>query len=310
MSIKLRRATAADRGRIFEISSQIWDGDDYVPRTFDRWLDDRDGEFVVAVSDGLVIAFARRGWLFPGHAWLQGIRTDPAHRGQGAAKRITDHFIAAARAGGAHTIALSTYIDNEASIHIVEERGFRRVASYVLLEGKGLSFPSAPEGEGTIEPVEPGAAVRFIRTSRWHAAARGHYACDWTVYPFDRAADEAIAHTPYRIGTMRDGRLRSLLGVGSEGKANESAFIPFLDGDPEDFAALIAHAQRELSFSAFESMVPKADADEAPALAVFLGWGCRTWNGGTPDAYAYELSLSSDSAPRTGPDDPHPSVLR
>ena len=54
--ITLRKATASDKPRIAEISSQIWDGEDYVPDALDDWLNDPNGEVIV----GMLATFASR----------------------------------------------------------------------------------------------------------------------------------------------------------------------------------------------------------------------------------------------------------
>ena len=47
--ITLRKATASDKPRIVEISSQIWEGEDYVPDVLDDWLADPSGEVIVTM---------------------------------------------------------------------------------------------------------------------------------------------------------------------------------------------------------------------------------------------------------------------
>ena len=143
----VRVAREADRERILAISAQIWDGYDYVPHVLDEWLAGAQGELLVAEIDGHVAAFSYLTWLADGHAWLQGIRADTAMRGRGAAKALTERSIARAWAAGARRIGLSTYIDNQASMHIAESFGFRRVASFVYLEGE-------PAGRDEMEDVD------------------------------------------------------------------------------------------------------------------------------------------------------------
>ena len=70
MRIEVRPLTPEDRARVLEISSQIWDGDDWVPEALDSWFRTADGEAVAAVLDGTLIGFARRTWILPGHAWF------------------------------------------------------------------------------------------------------------------------------------------------------------------------------------------------------------------------------------------------
>ncbi|MCX6086359.1 MAG: GNAT family N-acetyltransferase, partial [Caldiserica bacterium] len=107
MGVTIRTARLADRERIVAISSQIWEGDDYVPHVIDEWLRMRDSEVAVADLNGSVIAFARAVNLTPGYMWLEGIRTDTAAQGHGAGKALTEYFIEKATREGAQRIGLS-----------------------------------------------------------------------------------------------------------------------------------------------------------------------------------------------------------
>jgi GNAT superfamily N-acetyltransferase len=293
MSLELRRGTAADRKRVFEISAQIWEGDDYVPQVFDRWIDDPETEFVVAELDGVVVAFARRGWLFPGYAWLQGIRTDPAYRGRGGAKAITDHFIEAAKREKAETIGLLTYIHNEASIHIIEQRGFEQVASYVFVEGE----LRPGEAGADLQPVEvpETEALQFIANSAWHRIARGYFPSGWTIHPFDRASDAALAFASRRLGVRDGDGLRSLLCLAPSSTAEGSHFLSFLDGNREDLLPLLRHALRATATTRTEAMIPQFEGEVATALVPLLAGGLQTWNDGRADIFAYELDLVRDT---------------
>jgi len=296
MTLAIRSARRDDKKRILEISAQIWDGGDYVPSVFDSWVDDADSELAVAEQDGLVIAFARRGWLVPGYAWLQGIRSDPAHRGHGAGRAITEHFIAQARREGADTIGLSTYIDNEASIHIIESYGFRRVAAFVLAEAEEIGPEEAGPAASNAVTVGSERAISFIRSSMWHRIANGHYPWDWSVYPFDRAPERAIDHTPFKLAVVEDGRIRSLLCTSPQQATGETTFLSFLDGDPGDFTALLARARRELKPTAWATMIPRNGERKPPAHEFLLSAGLKPWMDGSEDVFAYELDLASESS--------------
>ena len=61
MRIEVRPLTPEDRARVLEISSQIWDGDDWVPEALDSWFRTADGEAVAAVLDGVYDWVTRNG---------------------------------------------------------------------------------------------------------------------------------------------------------------------------------------------------------------------------------------------------------
>jgi len=297
MTLTIRRAETADRQRILEISLQIWDGHDYVPSVIDQWLADDASELAVAVAEDDVIAFARRTWLMPGYAWLQGIRSDPAHRGRGAGRAITEHFIRQAGREGADTIALSTYIDNAASIHIITSYGFRRTASFVLAETERIEPGLPATRRAAIRSVDIALAREFVGGSAWNMAANGFYVCDWTVYPFARSPETALARTPDRVGLFdKNDTLRSLLCL-SDVEEDGYAFVSFLDGHPGDFASLLDYATRELGLTKGAAMLPQQADLCHPAYEFLVRSGWTPWRDGTPDVFAYELTI----APTRGP---------
>ncbi|MCX6098910.1 MAG: GNAT family N-acetyltransferase [Candidatus Bipolaricaulota bacterium] len=287
MSMEVRRARPADRKKILDISAQIWDGYDYVPLMLDEWLAGTAGELLVAVLDGGVAAFSYRTWVAEGHAWLQGIRTDTALRGKGLGRALTERSIERAWADGARRIGLSTYVDNQASMHIVESFGFRRMASFVYLEGD-LPGCSEPEDTGVV-PLADGEAIRVIGRSDYLAAANGRFPWEWKFLSFDWSPRAAIAWAPYRIGIRRDGKVVSALCASPGSTPSDAAFLSFLDGEPDDLLALLRHAQADLGAAKWEAMVPKDGDRGARALAVLRDSGLRSWTEFSEDVFSYEL---------------------
>lgn len=290
--IHIRRATQGDAERILAISAHVWDGNDYVPSTLADWLVDPSGELVVAEVDGAVASFAYRTWLLPGHAWLQGIRTDPAYRGKGVGTALSHALVDRAWRAGAARISLSTYFDNTPSIRIIESLGFEQVASFVVLErtAEALLLPANADPGGA-EPTSDEAA-QFILTSPCLATARGWYPFEWVFLPFAARPQAFLEKTPYRIGIRSSGGWRSLLCASPGRAAGAPAFLSFLDGDPRDFAALVAQASRDLATATWESMIPRRGEDVALALTPLLELGFKPWQDGREDVLCYELVAS------------------
>lgn len=297
MSTHVRTATPADRERILHISSQVWGGHDYVPAVLDEWLAGTEGELLVAVLDEVPAAFSYRTWLAEGHAWLQGIRTDEAFRGRGLGKALTEASLERSWAEGARRVGLSTYIDNSTSMHIVESFGFRRVASFVYLEGDvpSLDVPGASPSVAVAERE----AIRFIRRSDSLAVANGRFPSGWKFLAFDWSPEAALAWAPYRIGILRGGRVVSLL-CASRGYAGSDCAtrrpndldvgtLSFLDGEPDDLPVLLQQAVRDLGVTAWEAMVPKNGPRKATALGALRRSGLHGWSRLREDVFVYEL---------------------
>ncbi|EPZ61258.1 acetyltransferase, GNAT family domain protein [[Clostridium] sordellii ATCC 9714] len=48
--------TDEDYNDIVDISKNIWDGNDYLPKVFYKWVNEKDGCFLGVVKDGKVVA--------------------------------------------------------------------------------------------------------------------------------------------------------------------------------------------------------------------------------------------------------------
>lgn len=297
-TVHLRLATEADRSRIVEISSQIWDGHDYVPELLDEWLADAEGDVICAVLDGRVVGFARRTWLAPGLAWFEGIRTDPAHRGRGIGRAITEYLVDRARAAGAIRIILSTYIDNKASIHIIESYGFERVATFVYRE-RPADAPSPDPDVGAdpqIAPVSEEETTEYVAGSSFLQLAKRRFPRGWRFFPFDHDPRAAVARMGLRLGWHEDGDLKALLCARWHPGESDHTVFNFLDGDPEAMRALLRHAVGLYAGTEIAVMVPVAAGETAAVGPLLDGFGFTSWSDGTADVYVYELPLDESSS--------------
>tara|TARA_Y100001933_G_C18898371_1_gene521416 strand:+ start:83 stop:940 length:858 start_codon:yes stop_codon:yes gene_type:complete len=131
--IEIRQAQQSDKARIEEISSKIWDGDDYVPLVFDKWVTQENGEFSVVTVDGVVAGCTKITELPNKVLWLEGIRVDTDYRGKGLGRELAKYQISRSKEMGYSRLELSTFVENYESIAIIEKNGFRRVASFKFL---------------------------------------------------------------------------------------------------------------------------------------------------------------------------------
>ena len=83
------------------LSSRIWEGRDYLPRVFDAWLADGDGEFDAVLLDGRVVGCGKLTFFTPVDAWLEGLRKDPSVPEKGLGRALALHFFNAGSSPGA-----------------------------------------------------------------------------------------------------------------------------------------------------------------------------------------------------------------
>jgi GNAT superfamily N-acetyltransferase len=114
----------ADRDRVTEISSDVWDGHDYIPRVFDDWVADAGSTFQAAELEGTVVALHRLRPYGPGLIWYEGLRVASTHRRRGLARTMLASAIAEAKDQGFREMRLAT--GNPGAAKLFEAAGFER----------------------------------------------------------------------------------------------------------------------------------------------------------------------------------------
>src|SRR2546429_9297521 len=81
--LQLRPVRPADRDRIREITRDVWEGRDYIPRVFDSWVSDAGASFQAAEIEGEVVCVQRLRPYALGLVWDEGLRVAAPHRRAG-----------------------------------------------------------------------------------------------------------------------------------------------------------------------------------------------------------------------------------
>jgi GNAT superfamily N-acetyltransferase len=123
--LTLRPVRAADRERVIQLTRDIWDGHDYLPRVFDEWVGEAGAAFQAAEVEGVVVGLQRLRPYAPGLIWYEGLRVASTHRRQGVAREMLDSAIAEAKEQGFREMRLGTA--NPDALTLFESAGFRRL---------------------------------------------------------------------------------------------------------------------------------------------------------------------------------------
>lgn len=299
MDFRIRRAEPKDRPRLLEISSQIWEGDDYIPDVIDAWIADPDGELAVAVqqsstgASGFVVGFARCSRLAPSFAWLEGARTDPVHRNRGASKALLEYFLAGLRDRNVRTVALSTYVENKASIHIIEREGFRCVEEYVYAER--ITTPENAPGKtvsrrdkAIISPIDGGEALDLLGSL---GDGIRFLPDGWKFIPVELGLQLFEARVEL-LGAYRQRRLSAMASVSRSGIATGFLSVGLYAMLPEDAACLLHEVESRFPIERSELMLWPAPTS-GDVLDVVRNRGYSVWNEGRSDVFVYELALTA-----------------
>jgi hypothetical protein len=141
----VRRARPGDEGAVMAFSSNTWNGWDYMPRAWPRWIDADDGVLLVGavggeggvdadgqrLTAGSVVAVVRIAMPAAGEAWWEGIRVDPRVRGMDVASDLQVAEFAWSAANGARVIRYATSSTNEGSHRLGARGGLQHVVSFL-----------------------------------------------------------------------------------------------------------------------------------------------------------------------------------
>ena len=110
---------------MLEISKHVWEGHDYLPSVFDKWLRDVNSHFYGIELDDRIVAVGNLRLVENGLVgWMEGLRVHPDYRGRGLANMITQHFVGMAEDLRLPRLRYVTGSENLASLKLAKMAGF------------------------------------------------------------------------------------------------------------------------------------------------------------------------------------------
>ncbi len=230
----IRPARPSDRDRVAEMTSDIWDGHDYIARVFDDWVADASSAFQAVEVDGVVVGLHRLRPYAPGLMWYE-----------------VESAIAEAREQGFAELRLATY--NEIASHLFESAGFKP-----LLD---IRWWRAPRVEGG-EPANMPDPVEAEKLWKMAASSPGFEMYNGVSADLNGARNLEAAE----LGRLAS---RGMLRVAPGGRALAGLRRPWSDNVAVAFLAGRGAALRDLLFA----LRYEADADGADHVTVALPRG-------------------------------------
>ncbi|MDF2674665.1 MAG: hypothetical protein K0R09_2933 [Clostridiales bacterium] len=158
--IEYRKLTHEDYNDILDISKDIWDGYDYLPLVFNKWVDDN-GFFLgaVDVEKNKVVGVGKYTILYDGSGWLEGLRVHKGYRGLKIARGISEYLLNIAKdemvLGNINKIGFGTHISNVESINLMSKMDFKLEKKYLIVD-KGY------------EQIDPALKPRDFDVRSWN----------------------------------------------------------------------------------------------------------------------------------------------
>ena len=154
MSSSIRELTIEDHEHITILCETIWNGNDYVPSIFPKWIENPLTRTIGLFEDGELVTFGNIEKLANTDiALIQGLRVKEGHREKGHATTITSGLVDIAKEMNIKHLWYSTSSRNESSMRVAEKCGFH-VADRTGYFRIYKPFPAHPKPSFSIVPLE------------------------------------------------------------------------------------------------------------------------------------------------------------
>ena len=125
MPINIRELTLEDHEHINILCQTIWDGNDYVPESFPKWVANPLTKTIGLFEGDELVAFGNIEKVAnTDSAWVQGLRVKEGHREKGHATAVTSALIDIAKEHNVKHLWYATSSRNESSIGVAKRCGF------------------------------------------------------------------------------------------------------------------------------------------------------------------------------------------
>lgn len=172
--IIVRKARSSDNDAVFKFCEKTWDWGDYVPRVWNRWLEEKDGRILVATINNVPVGISHVKVLKPGEAWLEAARTDPKYRRKGVATAITKECFKFALQKDVKLVRLATNSDNTAALRALRKLGFKLVSEFVKMTCKKMEADKSEKTKWAKVRDEK-EIWEFLRKSKCYAKTAGSF---------------------------------------------------------------------------------------------------------------------------------------
>ncbi len=166
-SVVCRPALRQDTAQVMELSSHIWDGGDYIPMVWEKWMSDSEGLLGVAELRGRVAGVFKLTKFHDGEWWMEGLRVHPDFQGMGVASHIQKYIVETWRRIGSGVIRLATASFNVKVHHMSEQGGFKHIAEFIPYKAPAIQDSVNNFTLVTIDEAE--TALNIVSDSPTHA---------------------------------------------------------------------------------------------------------------------------------------------
>jgi len=266
MALQARPVTMADKPALLRISSRIWNGHDYVPMFFERWVSE--GGFWAGVVRNRLVGYGKATELAPGEWWLEGLRVDPDCRSRGLGKELSRQVLYRTLERRPVSLRLATADVNHESVHIIESvMRFSHFADYRFFLGK----PGKPKSGPKLVRPAVAEALDFLRHSEELSASRGLLQSTWRFRDVNRGYVAELKSGGYVFGHRAAGGLAGLMVLKPHRYRGNDLDVSFVAGTGRALAAFRSFLFRVAHGCGTQSISGMAASNEMAVALKSLG---------------------------------------
>ncbi len=265
----VRELKIDDQEQVNDLCKGIWEGNDYVPDAFPRWVQSENAHVYGVFDDQRLLALSALEFVPETDiAWVEGLRVRDGYRQQGLATKVVEHIVEVARDHGAKTLWYVTGSLNEASQKVAEKAGFHLVvkAGYLRLE---TPYPAHPRPSPNFIPltVSPERLFELIQKTP--------DLIDLEYIPLAWSFDYKTLDGIRRLGKKTEFKVI----ISETGEALALYFNRMVGEGTKRRAAYTVFATDRTAFcDVMSRIVDTVEAADIPRLAVFLGPRPKEWS--------------------------------
>jgi N-acetylglutamate synthase-like GNAT family acetyltransferase len=248
--LKIRKIKSSDKDRVTEITKDIWDGDDYMPLVFDKWVKEKTGEFVGAVDEkGKLIGFEKLTMVTEKDAWIEGLRKDMNSEIKGVGIFLSNYLIKLAKAKKVNTIRFTTYFQNVESISLFSKIGFE------IIERRNNKFKEIPkikfipEYKGNRSEIikDEKLALDYFHRSKSAKLLNNGINISWVLHPItDKLITDKFVKTDQCLGIIENGEIKALSFFMIREK--DELFISYFFADNDKYAKELFQKLKQITY--------------------------------------------------------------
>ncbi|MBT9152812.1 MAG: hypothetical protein DDT35_01035 [Firmicutes bacterium] len=190
--VHVRRAATSDTERVLAMLKHIRD-DDYVPRSWAKWVADESSGLVLVAEAGENIVGTCYVHFLPNKlCWFQAMRVDVDARRLGVGSALTAACIDFARTAGYRSAFLGIVADNAPSLNMSAKAGFKKICEYSRVGQKIAALKEGSSKEATRWRMAKEDDIdTVLAIGQSYAPSGAIFAC-WQWQPLSRAAIQSV----------------------------------------------------------------------------------------------------------------------